>query len=90
MTEKGRELIMNKELTNQEIATREWEKFQFENSAYSELKNWCEKYLPKNGYSIFSPVGDATLLAIYITDDAISTNFYFKKDTGEYYGGEYA
>lgn len=59
-------------------------------TAYEELKAWCEKHLPKDGYSIFTPVGDKTLTAIYITDDAISTNFYFKKDTGEYYGGEYA
>lgn len=77
--------MINKKLTSQEIVARKGE-----TSAYSELKEWCEKYLPKNGYSIFSPVGDATLLAIHITDDAISTNFYFKKDTGEYYGGEYA
>lgn len=57
-------------------------------SAYEELKVWCEKHLPKGGYSIFTPMGDETLTAIHITDDALRSQFYFKTATGEYYGGE--
>lgn len=57
-------------------------------NAFEELKTWCEKHLSKNGYSIFTPVGNETLTAIYITDDALHSQFYFKTATGEYYGGE--
>lgn len=56
-------------------------------NAFKELKNWCEKYIPKENFSIFTPVGDDTLIAIHITDDALHSQFYFKT-TGEYYGGE--
>lgn len=57
-------------------------------NAFEELKHWCENYLPKDGYSIFTPAGDETLTAIHITDDALYSQFYFKTATGEYYGGE--
>lgn len=57
-------------------------------TAYEELKAWCEKHLPSDGYSIFTPVGDKSLVAIHITDDALHSQFYFKAQTGEYYGGE--
>lgn len=57
-------------------------------TAYEALKEWCEKYLPRDGYSIFVPAGDKTLTAIHITDDALHGQFYFKTATGEYYGGE--
>ena len=43
--------MIDKKLTNQEIVAREWEKFQFENSAYSELKKWCEKHLKFSEWS---------------------------------------
>lgn len=57
-------------------------------TAYEQLKAWCEKHLPPDGYSIFTPVGDKSLTAIHITDDALHSQFYFKAQTGEYCGGE--
>ena len=57
-------------------------------NAFEEFKNWCEKYIPKEKFTIFTPVGDPTLTAIHITDDALRSQFYFKAATGEYYGGE--
>ena len=57
-------------------------------NAFEELKSWCEKYIPAENFSIFTPVGDSTLIAIHITDDALHSQFYFKASTGEYYGGE--
>lgn len=57
-------------------------------NAYQDLKSWCEKYLPKESYTIFVPPIDETITAIHITDDALHSQFYFRTATGEYLGGE--
>ena len=79
--------MIDKKLTNQEIVAREWEKFQFENSAYSELKKWCEKHLKPEQFTII-PETESFLTTIYFNarnDLGVADYICFNR-AGEYCG----